>query len=85
MVSFMYTIRVPVGLHARHAGLLVREVQRYSSAVTLCFGEKQADARRLKALMRLGIHQGDLVEIRVEGEDEQAAALALKSFFWTNF
>ena len=48
MRSFMYTIKVPVGMHARHAGLLVREAERYASRVTVAKGEKEADGKRIK-------------------------------------
>lgn len=85
MRSFMYTIKVPVGLHARHAGMLVQEARKYDSAVTLSLGERSADARRILALMGLGVKQGDVVKVTVEGEDEDDAALKLKSFLWTNF
>ena len=85
MRSFMYTIKTPVGLHARHAALLMREVSLYQSAVTVRAHDKTANARRLLALMGLGIKQGDVVTIEVEGPDEDAAALKLKSFLWTNF
>ena len=33
MKSFNYTITDPVGLHARPAGMLVKEVKNYESAV----------------------------------------------------
>ncbi len=85
MRSFMYTIKAPVGMHARHAGLLVREAQRWKSDVTLSKGDKSTDAKRILGVMGLGAKQGDLVRIDVEGEDEDAAALKLKAFLWEHF
>ena len=85
MRSFMYTIKSPVGMHARHAGLLVKQAGQYQSAVTLSLGERSANAKRILALMGLGIKQGDLVKMTIEGPDEDAAALQLKSFMWSNF
>ena len=79
MRSFMYTIKVPVGMHARHAGLLVREAERYASRVTVAKGEKEADGKRILGLMGLGVKQGDLIRVTVEGEDEDRAALELKA------
>ena len=35
-------------------------------------------------LMSMGIKQGDVVTICAEGEDEDAAIVALKDFFETN-
>lgn len=85
MRSFMYTIKVPVGMHARHAGLLVREAEKYRSAVTVSKGEAAADAKRILRLMGLGIRHGDLITVTVEGPDEDEAAIRLKNFIWTNF
>ena len=85
MRSFMYTIKVPVGLHARHAGLLVKAASLYQSAVTVSCGDKSADGKRILGLMGLGVKQGDLVKLTVEGEDEDLAAAKLKAFMWTNF
>jgi len=85
MQSFMYTIKVPVGLHARHAGLIVKEAKLYQSAVTLSCGEKSADARHLMGLMMLGIRQGDTVRVTAEGVDEHIAALKMKALFFNHF
>ena len=85
MRSFMYTIKVPVGLHARHAGLLVKAASAYQSAVTVYLGEKHADGKRILGLMGLGVKQGDVIKVEVEGPDEDVAALKLKAFLWENF
>lgn len=81
----MYTIKAPVGMHARHAGLLVQEAKKYASKVTFSQGERSADAKRILGLMALGVKQGDVVKLDVEGEDEDEAALKLKAFMWENF
>ena len=84
MHSFMYTIKAPVGLHARHAGLLVRETSRCRSSVTIYKGERFADGKRILALMGLGVRQGDLIRVTVSGEDEDEATMRLKSYFFAN-
>ena len=85
MRTFMYTIKSPVGLHARHAGLLVKETSRYQSDVTVSKGDKTANGKGILSLMGLGVRQGDVIEITLDGPDEQAAAPRLKAFLWTNF
>ena len=85
MRTFMYTIKAPVGMHARHAGLLVQEAKKYASTITMSLGERTADAKRILGLMGLGVKQGDLVRLTVEGEDEDTAALKLKAFLWESF
>ena len=85
MQTFMYTVKTPVGLHARHAGLIVKEAKLYQSAITVIRGERSADARHLMGLMTLGVKQGDVLKITVEGVDEDVAALKMKALFFKNF
>ncbi len=85
MKAFMYTIKSPVGLHARHAGLLVKETSRFQSDVTVSKGEKKVNGKGILSLMGLGVKQGDLIALSVEGPDEDFAAQQLKAFLWTNF
>ena len=85
MQTFMYTVKTPVGLHARHAGLIVKEARLYQSAITLTHGERSADARHLMALMTLGVRQGDVVHVSADGVDEDLAALKMKALFFKHF
>ena len=84
MKTFEYTITDPVGIHARPAGILVKEIKKYASAVTVIKGEKSVNALKLMALMGMGIKQGDTVRIDVEGGDEEAVAAAIEAFFKAN-
>ena len=47
MRSFMYTIKAPVGMHARHAGLLVKETSRYQSDIRLSKGDHSVNAKSI--------------------------------------
>jgi phosphocarrier protein len=85
MKSFEYTITDPVGLHARPAGVLVKEVKKYASTVTITKGEKSVNALKLMAIMGMGVKQGDTVTVTIEGEDEETAAAAIEAFFKANF
>ena len=85
MKSFEYTITDPVGIHARPAGLLVKEIKSHAgSAVNIIKGEKSVNALKLMALMQMGIKQGDTVTVSVEGGDEEAVAAAIEAFFKAN-
>ena len=85
MKSFDYIITDPVGIHARPAGILVKEVKNYAdSVVTLTKGEKSVNLLKLMALMQLGVKQGDTVTVSVEGGDEAAVCAALETFFKEN-
>lgn len=85
MKSFEYTITDPVGLHARPAGILVKEVKKFASTVTVTKGAKSVNALKLMALMGMGIKQGDTVTVSIEGPDEDTAAATIEEFFKANF
>ena len=85
MKSFEYTITDPVGIHARPAGILVKEIRKYASTVTVIKGEKSVNALKLMALMGMGIKQGDTVTVSVEGANEDEVAEKIETFFKTYF
>ena len=85
MKTFEYVITDPVGIHARPAGLLVKEVKSHAgSTVTITKGEKSINALKLMALMQMGIKQGDAITVSVEGGDEEGTAAALEAFLKAN-
>jgi phosphocarrier protein len=80
MKEFDFTIGDPLGLHARPAGMLVKEAQRFESefTVTLARSGKSASLKRLLAVMGLGAKGGDRITVLVQGRDEEAAARAIE-------
>lgn len=84
MQTFEYKIKDPVGLHARPAGLLVQCAQACTSTVSISVNGKTADAKRLFAVMGLGVKQNDNVTFKVEGVSEVADAAKVKSFCQAN-
>ena len=85
MKEFTYTIKEPVGIHARPAGMLAKEAKACQSTVTIVDKNgKSVDATRLMALMGMGVKQGDTVTIKVEGDDEAACAEAIQKFLSEN-
>ncbi|MCI9462294.1 MAG: HPr family phosphocarrier protein [Lachnospiraceae bacterium] len=84
MKEFRYVITDPVGIHARPAGLLVKQAAAVKSKVTISCNGKSADAKKLIMLMSLGVKQGMEVTCQIEGEDEDTAFDTLHSFFTEN-
>lgn len=80
MEQFVFTVTDPQGIHARPAGLLVKEAKKYPCMIRIAKDEKQADAKKMFALMGLGIQRGDVITVSAEGEQEEAAAEAMKAF-----
>lgn len=84
MKSFSYTVKDELGIHARPAGMLVKEVKNFQSKVTLEKDGKSVDASRLMAVMGMGVKKDQTVTVTVEGDDEDATCEAIKAFFETN-
>ncbi|MCC8138591.1 MAG: HPr family phosphocarrier protein [Clostridiales bacterium] len=81
MKSFEYIITDQLGIHARPAGQLVKEAQKYTSDITLCANGRTAGAAKLMMIMRLGVKKGMTVTITADGEDEDAAIAGMQAFF----
>lgn len=69
MKTFDYTVKDELGIHARPAGLLVKEAKNFTSKITIKKGEKEVDATRVMAVMALGVKQGETVTVNVDGAD----------------
>lgn len=84
MKEFNYVLTDKDGIHARPAGLFVKQAASYNSKVTIAKNGKQADAKRLFAVMGLAAKQGETVTVTVDGEDETHAATNLENFMKEN-
>lgn len=84
MKEFAYTITDETGIHARPAGLLVREAKKYQSNIMLSAENGSANAKSLFAIMGLGVKQGDTVTVTADGTDESDAIKDIEKFFKEN-
>ena len=86
MKEFTYTITDPIGIHARPAGILAKEAKGLDSKITIskADGSKSAEAKKLMAVMGLGVKSGETVKITIEGGDEEANAAKMEQFFKDN-
>ncbi|MGN0149116.1 MAG: HPr family phosphocarrier protein [Clostridia bacterium] len=84
MKEFNYTITDPQGIHARPAGILVKEAAKYQSKITIEKDGKSGDAKRIFAVMGLGIKCGQTITVKVDGSDEAEASAAVEAFLKEN-
>ena len=84
MKEFTYVITDEIGIHARPAGMLVKEAKAFTSKITLEANGKSADATKLMAVMSLGVKNGAEVVIKAEGDDEDAAIAKMEEFMKEN-
>ncbi len=84
MKEFNYTITDPQGVHARPAGVLVKEASKYQSSITIEKDGKSGDAKRIFAVMGLGVKCGQTITVKIDGSDETEAAAAVEEFLKAN-
>ena len=77
MKTFEYTIKDELGIHARPAGLLVKEAKKFESECTITKDGKTKKLTQLMMLMSLGVKQGDTVTVTAEGADGEDAVFRL--------
>lgn len=84
MKEFHYVIKDQLGIHARPAGLLVKEAMKFQAAIVIKKEEKEADAKRIFSVMGLGVKCADQIIVSADGSDEAEAIAALEAFFNAN-
>lgn len=80
MKTIKHVINDELGMHARPAGLLVKLAGGYQSEIVVSKDGKEANAKRIMALMGLGATKGTEITVKVEGTDEEEAAKAVEEF-----
>jgi phosphocarrier protein len=85
MTEFTYTIKEEMGLHARPAGVMVKELKALPCNVLISCGNRKADAKKMFALMAMGVKCGETVTVTIEGENDEKAKEYLLKFFNENF
>jgi phosphocarrier protein NPr len=79
------TIVNKLGLHARAATQLVQLANQFDAKIVLKKGDKEADANSVLGLMMLESHQGEQVDVEVEGIDAQSALDAIEQLIEGKF
>ena len=84
MKEFKYVITDELGIHARPAGLLVKEAGKFQADIKIKKGEKEADAKRIFGIMGLAAKKGDEIVLTADGTDEADAIAAIEDFLKAN-
>ena len=78
MKEFKYVITDKEGIHARPAGELIKVVKGFNSTIKIAKDGKEADCKRMFAVMGLGVKNGQEVVFTFDGEDEDAAIASIE-------
>lgn len=84
MKEFKYKITDPMGMHARPAGLFVKEASASECSITVTKGEKSVNAKKIFAVMGLAVKCGEEVTITLDGPDEDTVVETLERFMKEN-
>lgn len=77
MINRTVTIRNQLGIHARPAGQFVRIASQYTSFVYIGKNGKEVNGKSIMGVLMLAAGYGTELNLRVEGDDEEAAMAAL--------
>lgn len=64
-----YTIVDEAGLHARPASLLVQTATKFTNEIFIEFNGKRLTLKSIMAVMSLGVPQGGVIAIDVDGDN----------------
>lgn len=70
-------IKNETGLHARPAGLFIKEASKFKSDIKVIKEGKEYVAKSILGILSMGAFKGDTITIVAEGNDEEQAVKAL--------
>jgi phosphocarrier protein HPr len=85
MIERELTVTNRLGLHARATAKLVQLLSGYRCNATLTAKGREINAKSIMGVMLLAAGQGTPLKLRVEGDDEAAAADAVTALFERRF
>ncbi len=89
MVTFQIVVKHKVGLHARPAAQFVETASKFKKttirARKIATNGPWMNAKSILSVLSLGVEMNDEIELQIEGEEEQAAADAMRSLVESNF
>jgi phosphocarrier protein len=85
MLKTTLTISNKLGLHARASAKLTKLAGSFASEVFLSRNGRRVNAKSIMGVMMLAAGLGAVVELDVEGPDEQAAVDAITALFNDKF
>lgn len=85
MIEKEFVVPQKLGMHARPCGMLVNEVNKYRSQVTVNKDGLEVNGKSVMGLMLLAAECGARLKIKASGSDEQQAMAAITELFAKKF
>lgn len=80
MRQIEHIVKDPLGIHARPAGALVKKALGFKCSIDLVKAEQRVSAKKLFAVLGLSVKCGDVIQLVLSGEDEEAAYVKMMEF-----
>ena len=77
MIERVFTIKNPLGLHARPAAAFAQEAGRHKCSVVVVKDGLEVSGKSVMGLMLLAAESGSKLTVKVDGVDEEKAIVAL--------
>ncbi|MEH6580375.1 MAG: HPr family phosphocarrier protein [Halioglobus sp.] len=85
MIQTQLTIINKLGLHARAAAKFVGCAAAFSSSIQTGRDGKMVDGKSIMSVMMLAAGKGTVLDMEIEGDDEEAALEALRDLIANRF
>lgn len=85
MLNKDLTVCNKLGLHARAAAKLVALASNFASEITIQKENRKINGKSIMGVMMLAASQGTVVNIQIDGEDEEKAMNEIESLFNNKF
>ena len=85
MVTKKDVVKNKAGIHLRPSGIIMKAIEQYGGRVRLQSDSMAIEADSIMSIISLGLLEGDVVRIAVEGPKEREVADELAEVFGTHF
>ena len=85
MAQREFTIQNKLGIHARPAAQFVKTASKFTSEIRVEKDGEEVDGKSIMSVMMLAAGKGTILDLQIEGRDEEAALEALKTLIENRF
>jgi phosphocarrier protein HPr len=85
MTAISSNVVLETGFYIRYAAMFVNTAVQFDSDISVTYGDRTANAKRILDLLVLGALDGAEITISAEGDDAEAALAALEELVINNF
>ena len=85
MIQESVIVQNKLGLHTRAAAKLVDTAKRFASRIELTYRDRTVDCKSIMGVITLGAQKDNVLELRIQGEDESEALTAITQLINAKF